>query len=164
MMQKLAIGVVLTSQGIPFLHGGCEFARTKQGDHNSYDAGDEINDFGWSRKAEYGDIYAFTKGLIELRRAHPAFRMADDAMVRRSVFFEESGRTVAFTIDGTVAGDPWSRIYVAYNDEPKAAEIALPQGDWTIVVDAARAGTEPLGTARGSVTMPPYSMFVAYRD
>ena len=164
MMQKLAIGVVLTSQGIPFLHGGCEFARTKQGNHNSYNAGDEINDFGWSRKGEYGDIYAFTKGLIELRRAHPAFRMADDEMVRRSVFFENLGRTVAFTIDGTVAGDSWSRIYVAYNDEPKPLEIPLPQGDWTIVVDAARAGTTPLGTARGTVTLPPYSMFVAYRD
>ena len=164
MMQKLAIGVVLTSQGVPFLHGGCEFARTKQGNHNSYDAGDEINDFGWSRKAEYGDIYAFTKGLIELRRAHPAFRMADDEMVRRSVFFENLGRTVAFTIDGTASGDSWSRIYVAYNDEPGPLEIPLPQGDWTVVVDATRAGTAPLGTARGTVTLPPYSMFVAHRD
>ena len=164
MMQKLAIGVVLTSQGIPFLHGGCEFARTKQGNHNSYNAGDEINDFGWTRKDEYGDIYAFTKGLIELRRAHPAFRMADDAMVRRSVFFEDLGRTVAFTIDGTVAGDEWSRIYVAYNDEPEPLDITLPQGDWTIVVDANSAGTKPLGTARGRATLPPYSMFVAYRE
>lgn len=164
MMQKLAIGVVLTSQGIPFLHGGCEFARTKQGNHNSYNAGDEINDFGWSRKAEYGDIYAFTKGLIELRRAHPAFRMTDDAMVRRSIFFENLGRTVAFTIDGDAAGDAWSRIYVAYNDEPNPLEIALPQGDWTVVVNATDAGTAPLGTARGTVTLPPYSMFVGYRD
>ena len=117
MMQKLAIGVVLTSQGIPFLHGGCEFAR-----------------------------------------------MTDDAMVRRSIFFENLGRTVAFTIDGTVAGDSWSRIYVAYNDEPKSLEITLPEGDWTTVVDATRAGAKPLGTARGTVTLPPYSMFVGYRD
>ena len=83
MMQKLALGIVLTSQGIPFIHGGCEFARTKQGNHNSYDAGDDINDYGWSRKAEYADISAFTAGLIALRRAHPAFRMADDAEARK---------------------------------------------------------------------------------
>jgi pullulanase len=164
MMQKLAIGVVLTSQGIPFLHGGCEFARTKQGNHNSYNAGDEINDFGWSRKAEYADIYEYTKGLIELRRAHPAFRMADDADVRKAILFEPSRRDVAFTIDGRVAGDSWSRIYVAYNDEPTPLDVTLPQGEWTIVVDATRAGTTPLGTARGTVTLPPYSMFVAHRD
>lgn len=164
MMQKLAIGVVLTSQGIPFLHGGCEFARTKQGNHNSYDAGDEINDFGWSRKAEYADIHEFTRGLIELRRAHPAFRMADDADVRRAIRFAPSGRDVAFTIDGRVAGDSWSLIHVAYNDEPAPLEITLPEGEWTVVVDATRAGTTPLGTARGRVTLPPYSMFVGYRE
>ena len=164
MMQKLAIGVVLTSQGIPFLHGGCEFARTKQGNHNSYDAGDEINDFGWSRKTEYSDIYEFTRGLIELRRAHPAFRMADDADVRRAIRFAPSGRHVAFTIDGRIAGDSWSFIHVAYNDEPAPLEITLPAGEWTVVVDATRAGTAPLGTARGTVTLPPYSMFVAYKD
>ena len=162
-MQKLALGVVLTSQGIPFLHGGCEFARTKQGNHNSYNAGDDINDFGWTRKGEYGDIYAFTKGLIELRRAHPAFRMADDALVRKSIFFENAGRNVAFTIDGRAAGDSWATIYVAYNDEPTPLEVTLPAGEWTVVVDATRAGTAPLGTARGKTTLPPYSMLVAHR-
>ena len=37
-MLKLALGMILTSQGIAFLHGGCDFARTKQGHHNTYNA------------------------------------------------------------------------------------------------------------------------------
>jgi pullulanase len=90
--------------------------------------------------------------------------MADDADVRKAILFEPSRRDVAFTIDGRVAGDSWSRIYVAYNDEPTPLDVTLPQGEWTIVVDATRAGTTPLGTARGTVTLPPYSMFVAHRD
>ena len=162
MMQKLAIGVVLTSQGIPFLHGGCEFARTKQGNHNSYNVGDDINDFGWSRKDEYRDIFEFTAGLARLRRAHPAFRMHDDAQVRKALRFIDGARTVAFTLDGTVAGDTWKRIFVAYNDEPSEAAIDLPPGEWNIVVNHERAGVEAISTERGKVTLPPYSMIVAH--
>jgi pullulanase len=163
-MQKLALGVVLTSQGIPFIHGGCDFARTKQGNHNSYDAGDGINDFGWSRKSEYRDIFDFTAGLVRLRREHPAFRMDDDADVRKALTFAGSDRPIVFMLDGRVAKDPWSRILVAYNDEPSPAEVTLPAGDWTVVVDAERAGTEPLRKARGRITLPGYSMLVAHRD
>ena len=162
MMQKLALGIVLTSQGVPFLHGGCDFARTKQGQHNTYNAGDEVNLFDWSRKRQYDDVFAFSAGLVKLRRAHPAFRMADDADVRRALAFVERGRTVAFTLDGQVAGDTWPRIFVAYNDEPTPLELDLPAGAWTIVVDATRAGTEALGTASPRVTLPPYSMLVAH--
>lgn len=35
-MHKLSSSILLTSQGIPFLHAGQEFMRTKYGDHNSY--------------------------------------------------------------------------------------------------------------------------------
>jgi len=163
-MQKLALGVVLTSQGIPFLHGGCEFARTKQGNHNSYNAGDDINDYGWQRKTEFRDIFDYTAGLARLRREHPAFRMADDAEVRRALRFLEGERPVAFTLDGSVAGDSWRRILVAYNDEPDQLELALPGGEWSIVVDADSAGTTPLRTERGTIRLPPYSMVVAFQD
>lgn len=161
-MQKLALGIVLTSQGVPFIHGGCDFARTKQGNHNSYNAGDEINDFGWSRKSEYADIFEFTRGLIELRRAHPAFRMTDDAQIRQALTFANTERPVAFTLDGRVANDSWKQIFVAYNDEPRPLEVTLPAGEWIVVVDATRAGVAPLTTVRGRVTLPPYSMLVAH--
>jgi pullulanase len=162
-MQKLALGIVLTSQGIPFLHGGCDFARTKLGNHNSYNAGDEVNDFGWSRKAEYSDIFAYTRGLVQLRREHPAFRLTDDAEVRRALRFVETERAVAFTLDGRVANDPWTRIFVAYNDEPIPLKVTLPTGTWTVVVDAENAGTKPLDQRQGAVTLAPYSVFVAHQ-
>ncbi len=161
-MQKLALGVVLTSQGIPFIHGGCDFARTKQGNHNSYNAGDDINDFGWSRKSDYADVFEFTRGLIEIRRAHPAFRMTDDAQIRRALTFANTERPIAFTLDGRVANDSWKQIFVAYNDEPRSMEVTLPAGEWTIVVNAERAGTAPLATVQGRTTLPPYSMIVAH--
>jgi pullulanase len=160
-MAKLAHGVVLTSQGIAFLHGGCDFARTKGGEHNSYDKGDDVNLFDWQRKAVYADVFDYIAGLVKLRREHPAFRITSAATVRKAVRFLDAGRTVAFTIDGQAAGDAWKRILVAYNDEPTPVTLTIPPGAWEIVVDANRAGVEPIGTASGSVTLPGYSMLVA---
>lgn len=42
--------MVILSQGIPFLHAGQEFYRTKQGNENSYNANDEINRLDWDQK------------------------------------------------------------------------------------------------------------------
>lgn len=165
-MQKLALGIVLTSQGMAFLHGGCDFCRTKEGHHNTYNAGDAINRFDWKRKGEYSEVFDYVAGLVRLRREHPAFRMAQEADVRRSLAFLDVGRTVAFTIDGGAAQDSWDRILVIYNDEPTALECALPSapggGEWTIVANHERAGNESLAVARGRVTLPPYSLLVAH--
>ncbi|NMB20974.1 MAG: type I pullulanase, partial [Firmicutes bacterium] len=46
-MMKLAHAILLTSQGIPFLHGGQDFARTKGGDPNSYQSPDHVNQIDW---------------------------------------------------------------------------------------------------------------------
>ena len=162
MMQKLALGIVLTSQGIPFLHGGSEFARTKLGQHNTYNAGDTVNQFDWTRKKEYANVFAFTAGLVKLRREHPAFRMSDDADVRKALAFMDTGRTVAFTLDGSISNDAWSRIFVAYNDEPTALTLELPSGEWEIVVNDSLAGTETISRATASLTLQPYSMIVAH--
>ena len=161
-MARLAMGMVLTSQGIAFLHAGCDFARTKGGNHNSYDAGDAVNRLDWRRKAEYRDVHDFVRGLVAMRRAHPAFRMDDDAEVRQAVRMLDGDRPVAFTIDGTVAGDAWRSILVAYNGEPTPCTLKLPPGTWSVVAEATRAGTRTLGTASGQVTLPPYSMLVAH--
>ena len=42
-MHKLALSIVLTSQGISFLHAGTEFLRSKKGIENSYNQPDSIN-------------------------------------------------------------------------------------------------------------------------
>ena len=80
----------------------------------------------------------------------------------RDVEFNDDDADVAFEIDGRPSGDSWERILVAYNGNPVEATLALPAGEWTVVVDAARAGTDPLATARGTATLAPYAMFVAH--
>lgn len=161
-MQKLALGIVLTSQGIAFIDEGSDFCRTKNGNNNSYNAGDEVNALDWKRKLEYRDVFEYVRGLISLRKSHAAFRMSDDEMVRKSITFFASPNTVSFTINGSSSGDPWSSIFVAYNGEPKSQSVNLPAGTWAIVVDSKNAGVATLRTAIGSLEMPPYSMIVAH--
>lgn len=163
-MHKLALGLVLTSQGAAFLHGGSDFCRTKGGNHNSYNAGDEVNAFDWARKAEHGDVFQYVRGLIALRRAHPAFRMSDPHLIRqRMKRIDTRSRVFAFTLDGRGAGDDWRTILVAANGEPRTHSIRLPGGRWTLVVNDTVAGTEPIHTARGTIDLPPYSMVVLHK-
>ncbi|MEL7089944.1 MAG: alpha-1,6-glucosidase domain-containing protein, partial [Planctomycetota bacterium] len=144
-----------------------DLARTKGGHHNSYNQGDAVNAFGWDRKAEYRDVFDYTAGLIALRRAHPVFRMTTAAQVRKHLGFVDQDDlpegVIAYTLDGRAVGDDWDTIFVAYNGGPDARTVDLPSGAWSIVVNAERAGHETLGTARGDVTLPPYSMTVMHR-
>ena len=57
-MQRQALSIVLTSQGIPFLHAGSEMCRTKNKDENSYKSGDGINAIRYNAKRANKVTYA----------------------------------------------------------------------------------------------------------
>jgi len=163
-MQKLSLGIVLTAQGVAFLHGGSDFCRTKLGNHNSYNAGDEVNKFDWARKAKYLDVFDYTRGLISLRRGHPAFRLRTRKQVRSLMTFHDGPGPIWFQLDGEAVGDDWSTILVAYNGDPEGKRFVLPEGPWRVVVDHERAGVGTIGEASGEVLLRPFSMMVLYRD
>lgn len=49
-MHQLATGITLVSQGVPFIHAGQEWFRTKKGVENSYSSSDEINQLDWKKE------------------------------------------------------------------------------------------------------------------
>ena len=53
--QKMLLAAVLLAQGIPFIHSGQEFARTKHGLHNTYEESDEVNKIDYDRRDRYAD-------------------------------------------------------------------------------------------------------------
>ena len=67
-INKLGFFLTLMSFGVPFIHGGTEFARTKHMDHNSYRSGDYINGINWSLKHQNTCLYEYVKSLIHLRK------------------------------------------------------------------------------------------------
>ncbi|MBI1342708.1 MAG: type I pullulanase [Terrimonas sp.] len=131
-MHKLALSIILTAQGISFLHAGTEFLRTKKGVENSFDAPDSINAIDWSLKSKNLDIFKYVKGLIRMRKAHPAFRMMHSDEIRENLHFEEQvpPGVIAFTLNGAAAGDTWKKIFVVYNGGTEPIALPLPSGKW----------------------------------
>jgi pullulanase len=165
-MDKLAAGILLTAQGIPLLHAGDEFLRSKNLNANSYnDNNPNVNPIDWSLKARHEDVFAFYRGLIALRKAHPAFRMASRAMVDESLRFLPSvpAKVVAYIISNHANGDTWRNILVIYNGTRQAQEVTV-SGQWTIVADGRRAGTEALESATDKISVAPCSLIVAHSN
>ena len=164
-MDELAQAVILTAQGIAFLQGGEEMLRTKGGNRNSYDAGDTVNQFDWSRKARYWRVFRYYAGLIHLRRSHPAFRMqsANDIQTHLS-FLASPNNTLMFELSGHANGDSWENILVIYNPKKARVRCDLPPGNWAIVVSQDRISTEYLGRASGRVVVPAISCMILCQD
>ena len=133
-MHELAYAIVLTAQGASFLHAGTEFLRTKNGVENSFDKGDVVNGINWELKTQNNASYQFIKSLIQIRRAHPAFRMQTAAQIATHLKFEENLPTgiIAYTINGGAVGDTWKKIWVAYNGKQTPQTISLPKGTWKV--------------------------------
>ncbi|HOV12860.1 MAG TPA: type I pullulanase [Spirochaetota bacterium] len=88
MMHKLSAFLLLTSQGIPVLHLGQDFLRTKHGVENSYNSGDIINKIDWTRKKDFFDVFTYYKNLIEIRNKHPLFKISREHNLRESIEFK----------------------------------------------------------------------------
>lgn len=163
----LANGIVLTAQGIPFIQAGDEFLKTKFGNNNSYNSPDAINMIRWKDKADFKPVFDYYKGLIELRRLHPAFRMDTAAAVRSNLqVIKSDNNIVVFELKNNANSDSWKNIVVAYNGNNAAQSISLPStGNWTVVVNEKAAGTKTLNTfTSGTTTIQPLSMMVLYDE
>lgn len=127
-LDKLGQTVVFTSQGIPFIYAGEELFRTKQGVHNSFNSPDSINAIDWNFKTRYADLYDYYRGLIALRKAHPAFRLGDAELVREHLeFLSTPEGVIAYRLTGHAGGDPCEEIVVAVNSRKEAVKIAVPK-------------------------------------
>ena len=86
--QKMMIAAVLLAQGVPFIHSGQEFARSKHSLPNTYEESDEINKLDFMRRNQYQDIVQCTKDLIKIRKANPLLRYATKEEVEQHVSFD----------------------------------------------------------------------------
>lgn len=165
-MDKLAAGIVLTAQGVPFLHAGDEFLRSKNLNPNSYNDNDpQVNPIDWSLKDRHKDVFKFYQGLIALRRTHPAFRMTDQAQVNASLEFATAVpvNVVAYVLKNHANGDDWKTILVIYNGNPETKDLIVA-GDWAIVANDQAAGTKTMETVRNKIRAAPFSLLVAHTD
>jgi len=87
--QKMMLGVVLLAQGVPFIHSGQEFCRTKNMIHNSYRSPDSINQIDWKQREVYDEVINYFKDMVKLRKRLPIFRLTDPIRIEKAVSFRE---------------------------------------------------------------------------
>lgn len=131
-MHKLANTIVMTSQGIPFLHAGVDFLRTKQGVENSYQSPDSINQIDWGRKDTYQNVFTYYQDLIKLRNAYPGFRMTSTEAIQQHLHFldTETPGLIAFRLQDHSGAARWNSIVVIYNAGRQQQTVALPPASW----------------------------------
>ena len=136
---KLGYLALLTSQGVPFLQEGEDFARTKGGNDNSYNAPDSVNEVDWSLKLTHHSLFTYTRDLIALRKAHPLFRLRTRDQVTERLSFEDTPdeKSLMFTLEGSgLPEETWRRACVVLNsDENADATLQLPSGEWIVAID-----------------------------
>jgi pullulanase len=160
-MHQLALTIVLTSQGIPFLHAGTEFLRSKKGVENSYNAGDSINAIDWSLKNENNSTYQLVQHLIKLKKEHPAFRLTTAEAIQNNIRFQEDypEGTIVYTLNGAAVKDKWKTIFIAFNGTDEEKLVRLPAGKWSTF----SATNSALRMTDGKLALTKYSATILYR-
>lgn len=170
---KLAQTIVFTSQGTPFMFAGEEIFRDKKGVHNSYKSPDSVNAIDWNNKSRYRDQFDYYKGLIALRKAHPAFRMTSAEDIAKNLVFDkiDSSKTpnlISYSLKNHANGDSAEEIKVVFNGASYPQTVKIAQGNWHVLAKDGRIvnpSTEnSLGEFSGGiVTLDPYSALILER-
>ena len=158
-MAKLAHFGVFTSQGIPFIFCGEEMYRSKLGEKNTFNMPDKYNAIDWSLKSRYSGLVEYCKGLIALRKAHPAFSLGSAEAVREHLSFidNESGAAVGFVLDRLEGIDPAKRIVVLMNGSRDAVEFDIPEGSYKWLADGNAVVAQGIGEVKcdGKIEVAP---------
>lgn len=141
-MNLLGALILMTSQGIPFIHSGQEFGRSKEGAENSYNLGDQINNIRWMDKCQRERLFRYYRDAIAMRREHPMFRLSGRAEIERSVRFLDDhlglalpAGTIGYRLEDGTGRDSWRSAVLLFNGTGEDAVMPLPEGRWRIAAD-----------------------------
>ncbi len=132
-MHLLAQTVVLCSQGIPFLHAGTEFFRTKYGDHNSFESPDSINMIDWSLVSQNQKSINYIKSLIQFRKSNDAFWSPTKEEVNRKLkFLDENSDMLVFSLKSDSDENGFNEALFLFAGVGTEESFVLPDGKWSL--------------------------------
>lgn len=164
-MHKLSLTIVMTSQGISFLHAGTEFLRSKKGVENSFNAGDSINTINWKDKALNADVFQYVQSLVKMRKSHPAFRLTSQQEIAALINFDQTTQPgiVSYQINGALAGDSWKKIRVIYNGSNEQKSLQLGNAMQKVYIMNNQLMTASKA-AKGTILLKPFTATILYND
>jgi pullulanase len=146
---RLATGLVVLSQGIPFLHSGQEFFRTKRGDGNSYKSPDHINQLDWNRKQFYLDNVNYIKGLIQIRKQLTCFRLKTGDEVRNQIkLLPLPSPLIGYSLQNHT--HDFREVLLLINPTRSKQSIPIPGGNWNVLANDKVAGISSKESVSGN--------------
>lgn len=171
-MIKQANAVVLLAQGIPFIHAGEEFMRSKpcatgytdtcdagkKYDHNSYQSPDSVNQLRWNLKAEEDNmaVFEYYKDLIAFRKSQPMLRLSTAEQVEAVLNFVSSTdpTVIGYTLTNYDEFTPYDDLLIIHNTGDFAS-VPLPEGEaWNLIGNRNGIGEEIIKTYEGGANIP----------
>lgn len=134
---RLAAGMYLTCQGIPFLLSGEEFARTKGGRDNTYNAPITINRLDWEQAYKEQELVEYYRGLITLRKMLPGLWDKSAQAAKRILKTWKTDSCVGLYVDNQTKekAELWKTLCIVYNGSEKQQEVKLLKGTWEVLAD-----------------------------
>lgn len=124
---RLMLAAIILSQGVPFIHSGQEFFRTKNGQPNTYNAGDQVNELDWNRKDLEIDTIQFVQFLTHLRRNNPCFRYSSYDKIRENVKLENiNHRMIKYALHQNQG--EYKDFLIFFNASKDAIEVDIEDG------------------------------------
>ena len=163
-LNRLAAAINFTCQGHVFLLSGEEFARTKEGNDNSYNAPIELNQLDWQRAWDQTSLREYYRGLIAIRKYSPG--LCDKTPEARNRFYSQWTRPGAagYYLDNRgPEGD--GSLCVIYNAGTQPLSHTLLPGSWEIWADGENSFRWKENTSvSGTITVPPLSAMILSQD
>lgn len=137
MENKLAAAIYMTCQGHLFFLSGEEFARTKDGQENTFKSPISLNRIDWNRAYDYEGLRTYYEGLIALRKQLPGLCDKSETAGKRIYGHWKKPGAVGFFVENKKEGEHtlWDTLYIIYNATEEEVETALPKGEWEVLLN-----------------------------
>ena len=138
-LNRMAAALYMTCQGTLFLLSGEEFARTKNGLEDSFNAPIALNRLDWKQAWENRSLVEYYKGLIALRTMLPGLCDKSARASERICNELTADGLVSFEVDNRSAdgSERWSRLKIIYNSSREEKSVPLGDGYWSVLCDGA---------------------------
>jgi glycogen operon protein len=135
------------ARGVPMLLGGDEFRRSQRGNNNAYCQDNETSWVDWSLLQRNNEIFRFTRGVLALRRAHPALRREAFYTDKDIRWLNPSGKSPNWLdarqkcLACLIRGQDGPDLCLIFNADAVGITFVLPSSTrpWRLAADTSRA-------------------------
>ena len=134
-LNRMAAALYMTCQGTLFFLSGEEFARTKGGLEDSYNAPIGINRIDWEKAWENRSLVEYYQGLIGLRSRLPGLCDKSRQAPGRIRDIRKKDGAVSFTVDNySPSGEStWKTLKIVYNSTKEEQTVSVEGEGWVVL-------------------------------